>query len=329
MAFRLDPDRPVRQSVRDVAREQLDGALAGLADPSARGLEETVHDVRKRCKRTRGLIRLMRPGLGARYGVVNAAVRDAAQELGALRDAHATAASFERLIAATHGDRLPDAALAGVRAGLARRVAEAEETAVEPRLARAAGLLAEARDAFEAGSPGGRRAMFGGLQETYRRGRRALGAAREDGSAEALHEWRKQAKYGWYHVTLLTDAAPSVLGPLESRFDELCEGLGDDHDLAVLRELVLADPAGFGGPASAEVVTLIDAVRDDLRDRCIRLGVRLYAESPKAFARRLRRYCAAWGDVGRGRPVGELDDLAQEPADRPPSLDQREVAAPA
>ena len=321
MAFRLDPDRRVADSVRDVVHEQLDGALAALADPSELGVEKTVHDVRKRCKRLRGVIRLMRPGMGRRYGAVNAAVADAARELGGLRDAHATAATFERLIAATHGERLSPAALAGVRDGLAARVAAAEATALEPRLARAAERLTAARDVLGSGSLGGRRAMLEGLERTYRRGRRALRTARRDPSAEALHAWRKQAKYGWYHVTLLRDAAPSVLTPLEDRFDELCEGLGDEHDLAVLRGTVLAAPEEFGGAGSRDVVELIDAVRADLRDRCIRLGVRLYAETPAAHGRRMRRLWATWADVGRERPVGELDDLAHEPADRPPALD--------
>jgi predicted component of type VI protein secretion system len=74
---------------------------------------------------------------------------------------------------------------------------------------------------------------------------------------------------------------------------------------------------------------LIDAVRADLRDRCIRLGVRLYAESPKAYARRLSRYWDARRELGRERPVGELEDLAHEPADRLPALDQDVAATPA
>jgi hypothetical protein len=65
MSFRIDPDRPIRKNVRRLARHQLDRALADLAEPGALGLEETVHDVRKRCKKVRGLIRLVRPGLGA------------------------------------------------------------------------------------------------------------------------------------------------------------------------------------------------------------------------------------------------------------------------
>ena len=101
------------------------------------------------------------------------------------------------------------------------------------------------------------------------------------------------------------------------RLKNLSDGLGDDHDLAVLRVTILAAPSDFGG-ASGEAVALIDAARADLRDRCHRLGARLYAESPRDLGRRVGRYWEAWQWLGRERPVGEIGDLAGEPADRPP-----------
>lgn len=42
-------------------------------------------------------------------------------------------------------------------------------------------------------------AMAPGLCRTYPRGRRAMTAARQQPSTANLHEWRKRAKYHWYH----------------------------------------------------------------------------------------------------------------------------------
>jgi hypothetical protein len=67
MSYRIDPDRPIRKNLRRLAGRQLDRALATLAEPGDLGLEGTVHDVRKRCTKVRGLIRLVRPGLGGEY----------------------------------------------------------------------------------------------------------------------------------------------------------------------------------------------------------------------------------------------------------------------
>src|SRR3954454_2056088 len=104
MSYRIRPGSAVRANVRRLARRELDRSLAALAEPAELGLPETVHDVRKRCKKVRGALRLARPGLGREYARANAGVRDAARELSALRDAHATLATFDPLMAATRGD---------------------------------------------------------------------------------------------------------------------------------------------------------------------------------------------------------------------------------
>ena len=141
MSYRIDPDRPIRKN----ARRKLDGALAALDEPGDLGLEGTVHDVRKRCKKVRGLIRLVRPGLGTEYSRANAEVRDAARELSPLRDAHAMLGTFDDVIAATHGDRLPGDGLIRVREGLVRRAGEADRADADGPLERARGRLARAR----------------------------------------------------------------------------------------------------------------------------------------------------------------------------------------
>ena len=77
MAYRIrTKDDDVEQAVRRIACEQIDRALAEIDDD---GLDfaRKVHQVRKRCKKLRGLVRLVRPALDA-YGRENAAFRDAA-----------------------------------------------------------------------------------------------------------------------------------------------------------------------------------------------------------------------------------------------------------
>jgi CHAD domain-containing protein len=165
--------------------------------------------------------------------------------------------------------------------------------------------------------------VLSGLTDNHRRGRRAFRQVLQQPTDEALHEWRKRAKYGWYHARLLQPVAPSALTPLGRRLKGLSDGLGDDHDLAVLRATILAAPRGFGGRAAGDqAIALIDGARADLQDRCIRLGARLYAESPRAHSRRVARYWRAWHAFGRERPTGAIDDLAGGPADRPPAAEE-------
>jgi inorganic triphosphatase YgiF len=60
MPFRLRRKKTVQKSVRRIALEQIDKAIREVLDDNV-NRHEAVHQVRKRCKKLRGLIRLVRP----------------------------------------------------------------------------------------------------------------------------------------------------------------------------------------------------------------------------------------------------------------------------
>lgn len=314
----MEPGKPVGEEFRRVALDEFEVTLTHLRDPDAAGLAVAVHEARKSCKRLRALFRLVRPSIpDRRYRSLNANVRDAARELSASRDAQALVAMFDDLVAAHGAD--PDGDLIIVRKALEERVADVEwgETVGPPRpLVRAAERLELARDtaATTQVSGDGFRALRGGLAATYRRGRRALRELQRDGTPEQSHEWRKAVKYSWHHLQLLEDTAPSVLEPTASRFHQLSDALGDAHNLAVLRETLETAPSRFGGTEAVEPVMAMAAVsRADLEQRAIRLGLRLYAEPPRAFARRLHAYWRAERQAGDELRTGELADITGHP----------------
>jgi CHAD domain-containing protein len=314
MSYAFTREEAPGDAVRRIAHEQVGGALHALANPDEVGLEEAVHDVRKRCKQLRGLIRLVRGDLGKEHGRANAAFRDAARELSVLRDAQALLGTFDEMVAAANAQLPDDEHLAAVRAGLAARAGDAAAAAADRSdpLGRAAELLAagEARiDRWRIRS-GGWEALGDGLQATYDRGRTALATARREPSAEAFHEWRKAAKHGWYHVRLLAPMAPSLLDPLAERFHDLSDALGDAHDLAVLTDQLGDDPEAFGGhEAVAATGEVVDHHRADLERRAVSLGSRLYAEPPKRYARRMGAYWDLWHDLGDELAAGEMAAL--------------------
>ena len=93
----------------------------------------------------------------------------------------------------------------------------------------------------------------------------------------------------------------------------LADLLGDDHDLAVLRS-TLVELDGQIPRDLDPVLGLIEHRRAQLQTEAMFLGERLYAEKPKAFVRRLRRYWRAWRNETRAvashRPA-ELAEAAQ------------------
>ncbi|HEX2564118.1 MAG TPA: CHAD domain-containing protein [Acidimicrobiales bacterium] len=329
MGYAFDRKEKVPHAVRRITDEQVEGAVSALERVHDHDLEATVHDCRKRAKKLRGLLRLVRPALGSAYGPANELFRDAGRELSTIRDAHATLATFDALVAASL-DRLPDGGLGAVRAGLAADADRASNA--RDRLVRAE----VAADLFRAGrrrvgraglDARGWAAVGPGLERTYRAGRRALAAFRLDRGSDptAMHEWRKRTKDAWYHVRLLSDAAPSILEPFEDRFHDLSDALGDAHDLVVICERLRGSPRRFGGVTRVRAAcALAEERRGQLERRATRLGVRLYAEKPRAYNDRMAAYWRLWQDAGAEKPIGGLTDLFP-PADGLDALDLEQL----
>jgi CHAD domain-containing protein len=332
MGYAFAKDETVSHAVRRIAAEQVERAVSTLdesRDAHDHDFEAAVHDCRKRAKKLRGLIRLVRPALGGAYAPANEMFRDAGRQLSAARDAHATRATFDDLVAASP-ERLPEGGLGTVRSGLAALAEQATRT--EDRRASVDGSI----ELFRAGADyvtkaeldaKGWAAIGPGLEKTYRAGRQGLAGATGDGVSDpaAVHEWRKRTKDAWYHVRLLRAAAPSILDPLVDRFHDLSDALGDAHDLVVICERLLGAPERFGGRGAIRAVCdLAESRRADLEQRAATLGARIYAEKPKAYTARMGTYWQVWSEAGTEEPVGGLADLFP-PADDLDALDLEQL----
>jgi len=134
-----------------------------------------------------------------------------------------------------------------------------------------------------------------GAVNSYRRARKAGSVAVERPTAENLHEWRKRVKDHWYHQRLLEEAWPTVLAAQAEEAHALSDALGGEHDLTVLVQRL----TGSDGPLSDlgvdgdEVLELVARRRAELAEAATQLGRRIFAESPKAYGRRLKRYVRA------------------------------------
>ena len=132
-------------------------------------------------------------------------------------------------------------------------------------------------------------------------------------TVEQLHEWRKQTKYLRYHLEMLRPIWPERLGELAGEADHMGELLGDDHDLAVLSQMLTDDPVVFGGEGDVEMLAaLIDRRRVELEQEAIALGGRFFQEKSGEFTHRLKGYwkkCALSNDCASlpNRPRARAD----------------------
>ena len=293
-AYRLRTDEHLPDGIRRIARGQLQDAHDDLEGTSSRRADETVHETRKRLKRLRACVRVARDAIGEEtYERENSAFRIAGQRISGPRDAHVLLETLDALTE-RFADELPEGTTASLRARLEAEKDAATESLRDEHGAMAATLLMVEhglsrtttwtfeRDGFDALSPG--------LQRIYRRGRKAMKAARKEPSAENLHAWRKRVKDLWHATEIVCSADPERLERFAARAHKLSGQLGDHHDLHVLREYVEAHPQWFADDAARQaLLAVIDRRSRRLCEKALACGRKLYKTKPKRFVRDIER----------------------------------------
>jgi CHAD domain-containing protein len=308
VSYRLSRDVKVKKAIPRLARKQARNAAQDLR--KAERPRERVHEARTAVKKLRALLRLVQPALGSVYDRENARLRRLGDKLAELRDAEVLVETFDGLF--EHFEQQLGPPLRRVRTRLTTRL-----RGVESRLDLPA-RLREAERAFRKTrkrarrwrpSPGGWKAIAGGMGGTYRWGRTALDAAYDEGDDAAFHDWRKAVKYHGYHVRLLADVWPEELNGRRDALDRLGDLLGEDHDLAVFAETLRNERRCFDNDRDQQVLLGLIAERQQaLRAMARPLGRRLFAEPPAAFTRRLHSYWRLWR--GPEAPAGEAEAAA-------------------
>jgi CHAD domain-containing protein len=295
MAFELKRDESLRKGIRRIARKQMENALECLTEQRNGPQDEAVHEARKCFKKVRALLRLVRPMIGEkRYRTENTCFRDAGRPLTEVRDAKVLIQTLDKL--AEHFKEH----LAGRSFGHARQALQDNLRAVRKRVLdeqNAFAVVAEAvRQALGrlkswTNLPNRWATVGNGLEAVYRRATEAYGDASSDTTVENLHEWRKQAKYLRYQLEVLRQLWTERMEELASEANWMSDLLGDDHDLAVLRQMMMEDSGRLGDQGDREVLqALIDRCRTELEQEAMLLGSRFFQDSPRSFTRRLRGY---------------------------------------
>jgi len=128
--------------------------------------------------------------------------------------------------------------------------------------------------------------MIEALSETYRTARRAMKAAMAKNDPLLLHEWRKQTKYLRAAQAAFGDMRGHGMARRDRRAQRINNWLGDDHDLAVLGEL-LGGRGQSTGAAGRELAARSEQRRATLQRKALRKGEKLFAEKPRSYAARV------------------------------------------
>jgi CHAD domain-containing protein len=299
MSYRLKQHETISDGIKRIVIQQIDKASDRLE--SQRGSQdEAIHDARVCFKKIRTVLRLVQAEFDADiFRQENICYRDAGRSLSAIRDTAALLETFDKLTSRFANQLAPNA-FAGLRQPL-------KQSSTARRLEKKKIMLAVARTIRTA-----RRrvaqwpihqddfsALGQGVKRVYKQGQQNFANAIEQPSVENFHEWRKDVKYLRYQIRIIKPIWSTMLERLGDELETLGEYLSDEHDLALLRQGVLEPAEPPDGHMDIEaLIALIDQRRGELQVEAKRLGDRVYAEKPRAFAGRLQVYWQAWRSDG-------------------------------
>lgn len=314
MAYRFKTDEPFAKGFRRVAAEQLGAAEKRLRDSTVApaDIPTQVHESRKNLKRTRALLRLLRPALGeVAFKRENARLRDVGRTLSLRRDVDVLDQTLAKLAAERNGALV--SAATKLRSSIAAKRDDLDSThqdlgteAAATELAQCISVVRRAKlegEGFDLIKPG--------LKRSYGDCRRAYKEAYEQPSEVAFHEWRKTVQQHWRHMLLLSKAWPEMLLPRARAARQISDLLGEEHDLALLTTyLATHEDLSLTARERQRIEGYCAARTQELRALCHPLGERLLAESPGDHCRRM----ACYWETG-----AKIDAAFKRPAPKPAS----------
>lgn len=278
-------------SLQDAALERMTGTIAELERCREPTLAGATHEIRRNGKKLRALLRLVRECLGRRaFQVEDRGLRAMGREFGKLRDAGVMVHTLDALrkryfergrpALLTHARRLLLAEV-GRRA---RRLTQGETIAVTTAALQAARTRCLAWDVRGFGW----REALRAVRQSYKRTRAAASRAFADPTVRRLHEWRRRTKMLGEQLRLLRRLHPLTLDELAHEFNVLAEFLGDDHDLTLLRDELVAQRARLSPARELDaLLEVLELRRGELIRTALDLGERLFEPTAREFARAL------------------------------------------
>ncbi len=285
----LSPGEPVGAALRDIAAGAVADAQAILNDP-ARDSTTKVHDIRRALKRWRALLRMLRPHLGHNSEALRFQARDLARRLTIARDAQSAIDALNDAIEASTDlpIALPARSCGTIQTRLNALRAENERSIWTKEIQKDLSDYLDAA-ASQVSQWDLDALAFSDLADmlttTYRRARQTIPADWTAAEGEDLHDLRRRVVEHRYQMELIEPIWPRLGRIWVEEAQRLRTRLGKCQDLEML--------AGKAGPRQplarwrAKLAPVIAHRQAEHVQAARRLAMRLFAESPKGFRRRL------------------------------------------
>ena len=288
MSYRFRVKESIPRGIRRIGREQINASLQALSQ--AEDIHQAIHQARKRIKCLRSLLHLVRPGIEASvFKAQDKGYRNIGRQLAGARDAKVLLETLTKL------ENRPEEWKEKINTSPIRTwlLAQYRNTELAFDRARLESIRHELQDRKKQFStmPLKQVEFFDiceGARSTYQNGRAAILYAVKTQDGEHFHDWRKNAQRHWRQIQLLRPCWPPMIDMRAKFAHELCQLLGDDHDLEVFSAMLKKNNSLFRGKLDLEALQLrIRNAQEDLRRSSVTHGQLLYAEKSRHFHQRL------------------------------------------
>ncbi len=280
MPYYLLSPESIDPGLRRIAKEQIDIGLRDFADATLPE-HRKVHSLRIRCKKVRGVLRLVQPIIGDAYLIEDERYRAAAKQLAGNRDDVICA----RLVAALGGTIAVEA--------FSPRPIRIEDQR------KSLDMLESGRAAVDTWPVAleGYRDIAPGFARTYRKCIEAWEAVRVQPGDELFHRFRRWAKYHWYHIRILERLNKGALRPRRKVLRKLQKTLGDAHDYVLLESFLEQH-----GDMDNGMLPIAVARKNELYAEALGLGESVLNVSVDSLVADCSEY---WANRDIGDPVAE------------------------
>lgn len=282
-----------RESLGDSLRAAAGHILSEIHDLLAEDGQDkavVVHGTRKSLKRWRAMLRLLTPFLGDDGRRLRDEARELARALSTARDPQTALEAFEDLLenAPKKSFPLSERSQESVRGRLEGLKKRGERRSWNERSRQDVADYVTAAS-YQLSSWPLKDVEFSDLAETlsaaYGRARRAVPEDWAAAPAEDLHELRRRVIDHRYQMELIEPAWPRLGRIWIDEAQRLRDRLGAYQDLTILGRM--AAPHGPLAPWRSRLQPAIAAQQAKHSKAAARVAARLFAESPKAFRRRI------------------------------------------
>jgi CHAD domain-containing protein len=293
MPYRFKKRETVSEGCRRILFEQTASIISALSDRGSGGLDDRIHDTRRRIKRVRALLHLLDLRVDEKaLAAHEEALRSTARKLAPARDATVVLAAFEEIAVEFTGG-----AVERIRELLTEAVRHAKRKSLGPeKLVVLAGDLRTTCEALSRAGTAqeGWSAIGPGIYKSYQQAKKLKRLAFAAPTPENVHACRARSKRLWEQLRLLRRTLPKSIARLLPRLDKFTELLGRHHDFHML-QMTLREAAAHGLEV-AKFPRLHQSIGKKM-DRCLnragKQGAKIFELHPKAFASRVH---AGWKD---------------------------------